>query len=592
MTMKSSRNLAATVAALLCLAAAPALAIVPIDGGAIALSPITVNNTAGDQFNPHVAPDLVVYSDPSQIHYWRFSTAVDTLIPAAASPATDLLSDVEGEQIVFTRVFSGGRRALMLFDAGTTALTELLPDANSNRFGSAIGGDTVVWVDYAIESHGEMTVYDLPTQTAIRLTNDTVGDQNPQVSPDASVIVWEHCPVSMLNCDIYRALRVSQPPPAAPTWTVSPLSEVAAAAEANPDTNGQLIVWESRVAAVWDVMMQTVSAPTTTRLELSGEENNPSISGGLVTFEHRDASSDCTDLFAYDIATNRVFQLTSSPAVCETLNDVVNVGPGAYRIAWTADEAGFDERNVYAANFAIPPVPSVSFDSAGQTVVEGDVVLFNVVMSGPSSAPANFHIYIGAGSTAGTADFASIMPVGITIPAGATEQQVGIYLADDSLVEGTEQAVLVIIPDDAGVVAGSQSTHTLTITDNDDAGSAYEFIGFFAPVDNPPTVNKGKAGKAGRAIPLKWQLVDANGQFVSDLSAIESITYLAVACETFPGSADALEATAPGASGLSYDAETQTFEFNWQTPKDAGCYELTVALDDGSTHLALFKLTK
>src|SRR5687768_10552524 len=111
------------------------------------------------------------------------------------------------------------------------------------------------------------------------------------------------------------------------------------------------------------------------------------------------------------------------------------------------------------------------------------------------------------------------MPIGITIPAGATDQQVELHLADDTLAEGTEQAVLTIVPDDARVVAGAQSTHTVTITD-DDAEPLDAFVGFFPPVDNLPVVNK---GKEGRAYPLKWQLQDMNGQFLSDLSAIESI---------------------------------------------------------------------
>lgn len=58
---------------------------------------------------------------------------------------------------------------------------------------------------------------------------------------------------------------------------------------------------------------------------------------------------------------------------------------------------------------------------------------------------------------------------------------------------------------------------------------------------------------------------------------------------------DAIEQTATaGASGLSYDADSDLYTYVWKTGKSwAGkCGTLTVQLADGTTHTALFSFTK
>ncbi len=45
----------------------------------------------------------------------------------------------------------------------------------------------------------------------------------------------------------------------------------------------------------------------------------------------------------------------------------------------------------------------------------------------------------------------------------------------------------------------------------------YNFLGFFASVDRPNTMN---VSKAGQAIPLKWRLTDANGVPITDLIGV------------------------------------------------------------------------
>jgi lysophospholipase L1-like esterase len=114
---------------------------------------------------------------------------------------------------------------------------------------------------------------------------------------------------------------------------------------------------------------------------------------------------------------------------------------------------------------------------------------------------------------------------------------------------------------------------------------AYQFAGFFSPVNNMPTIN---SMNAGRAVPIKFSL---GGDFGLAVVAQGSPTSVAVDCGTQAAVDEVEQTLTAGASSLSYDPVADQYSYVWKTKDSwAGtCRKFTMKLDDGTSHSALFK---
>ena len=140
------------------------------------------------------------------------------------------------------------------------------------------------------------------------------------------------------------------------------------------------------------------------------------------------------------------------------------------------------------------------------------------------------------------------------------------------------------------IAAGSMNSFALNPAPLLAPIASYTFSGFHPPVNDSPVIN---IGKAGRTYPVKWQLKDQEGNFVSALSAVKSIGLASVLCGTFnaePG--DAIEFETADETRLRYDTETNQFIYNWKTPREARCYKLFITLDTNQVLTAKFNLSK
>jgi len=197
-----------------------------------------------------------------------------------------------------------------------------------------------------------------------------------------------------------------------------------------------------------------------------------------------------------------------------------------------------------------------------------------------------------------TVDVVDTTPPAITCPAnvvvtlppnsGATSTAVGFEAAS-----ATDECTTATVT--ASPASGAQfpvGTTTVTATARDASGNTaactftvtvdYGFSGFFAPVANPPAINR---VNAGRAIPVNFSLSGYKGLAIF---AAGSPASGPVACDFTAPVVDVTGTETAGGSSLSYDPSSDQYTYVWKTEKAwAGtCRQLVVALADGTVHRA------
>ncbi len=137
--------------------------------------------------------------------------------------------------------------------------------------------------------------------------------------------------------------------------------------------------------------------------------------------------------------------------------------------------------------------------------------------------------------------------------------------------------------------AGNPATGSTNITVTDKA--EFAFIGFLPPVENLPALNP---VKGGRAVPVKWQIPDGNGGYISDLSVVASMQFAPVACGSQDTSQtlDLTDVETTGKTRLRYDSTDEQFVLNWKTSKGmkGKCFFFVLDLTDGTSHFAGFRV--
>ncbi len=544
--------------------------VVPIPGPDLDIYQVTVNDGPGGQTDPHVSGDWASYTDNSVygIRFQNLDMGIpsDRLIPHADG-VYDSLSDISGGNIVFMLATDYGSRGIYLVQidpfGNPGPAIEISPAAGALRRRSAVGGDTIAFEDRGydlVSGQAEFALSSIldPDAPAYRLTNDTLADEWPGVSPDGDAVVWVKC-VSATECDVWRAERSMG------IWGAPEQVTGADGNESLPDTNGPVTVYGSYADSYsssanirWSVK-DSSGAYVESVLDLPGIQRNPNIAGDLISFESSPAVGSPYDIWLYDLATNRLYQLTNT-SVSESLSDVTTVPGGLVRVVWAQPKQVYPyDMDVHAMSFVLPPIDT---DTTPPTIT--------------LTTPAEGAVYL-LGQTVNT-DYAC---------------------QDESGGSGLASCVG-DVPNGSLIDTGSIGAKTFTVDAADNAGNIasvthtyqviYNFTGFFSPVDNPSTMN---TAKAGQTIPLKWRITDADGNPVTNLTGV-SVTAVSLSCPSAP-TTDAIEEYVVSNSGLQNLGDGY-YQWNWKSPSAYAntCKTLKLDLGEGAgfEHLALFQFRK
>jgi len=305
-----------------------------------------INNGPGDQTNPHVECNLLTYTNDdfmglSTIHYHDLSTNTDNEIPG---DDVDLLSDVSGSRVAYTEVDYPGDH-IMVFDTVSQTRTIVPGWGRSNP---SIGGNLVAFEDRSSQPAGQWGIatiglYDLSTGTLTQLTDNSMHNAKPSVSPDGDAVVWEKCDYNGLNCDIYSAVQTSPG-----VFTTRQLTG-AGGQDRFAKTNGELVVYSSDRNGDNDIYYQPVTGGTEVRLAIPGDQRWPTISENLVSFQSQGQNYDY-DIFVYDIISRKLYRVTNTPLITESLGEI-DVCDGVGRIVYNSPGDGFD---AFTFTFQVP----------------------------------------------------------------------------------------------------------------------------------------------------------------------------------------------------------------------------------------------
>jgi hypothetical protein len=164
---------------------------------------------------------------------------------------------------------------------------------------------------------------------------------------------------------------------------------------------------------------------------------------------------------------------------------------------------------------------SVSFDLASVTVNENaGTLIIEVMILNEDANPTSVDVALGASTATIGSDFTYTTPTTVTFPGGSSSTQtVVLGIIDDITAESVENIVLNLQNPTNGAVMGTNSSHTITLNDNDGLGlienSVESILLYPNPTNNEFTITTVMIHEL-----MKISLLNTQGQIIRQLTDV------------------------------------------------------------------------
>jgi len=325
-------------------------------------------------------------------------------------------------------------------------------------------------------------------------------------------------------------------------------------------------------AAARDLTLTVNQGGTTTSVSSSA---NPSVFGQVVVFTATvsavgPASGTPTGTVTFKVGSTTLGTATLAGGSAPFTTSALSVGTHSITATYGGDSNFVTGTSSALSQVVSKASTSTLLTSSGNPSIAGQSVTFTATVSAVSP---------GSGTPTGTVTFKD----GSTTLGTATLASGKAAFTTSALSAGSH-SITASYAGDSNFFPSASSTLTQNVS------SGYTFIGFQTPLTTAGTYSSPTYSGSftlTRGVPIKWQLKDANGHYINDLSTTQSLqAVLNVGCPGTPGAQTILlySPTAGAKGGSTFRSGSNQFIFNWDTSSGTapGCYTLVLQLADGS----------